>query len=161
MDSNQIFMILAVVGALSASMIAIPVMAQNMTGENMTGKISGGFDFHGQQMAKCIPPEVKVDPFTCGIPRGSGEGRPGELGQGMLGQTAAECTPPEVEVSEGKCGVPQGGGSADSAAATAADDDDGGDTDTGNGGDTDSGDGGEGQDGGQGEDNEEEQEGGN
>ena len=81
MNSQQIFMILAVVGALSASMIAIPVMAQNvtggnMTGGNMTGKISGGFDFQGQQMAKCIPPEVKVDPFTCGIPRGSGGGSP-------------------------------------------------------------------------------------
>ena len=60
----------------------------------------------------------------------------------------AKCTPPEVEVSEGKCGIDQsrqGDGSADRAAATAADDDDGGDTNSGDGGDTNSGDGGEGQ----------------
>ena len=37
MDSKQIFMIVAVVVALSAAMIATPVMAQNMTGGNMTG----------------------------------------------------------------------------------------------------------------------------
>ena len=74
-------MIVTIIVALSVVMIATPGMAQNMTGGNMTGgnmtgKISGGFDFHGQQMAKCIPPEVKVDPFTCGIPRGSGGGSP-------------------------------------------------------------------------------------
>jgi len=126
MNSKQIFMIVTIIVALSVVMIATPVMAQNMTGGNMTGgnmtgKISGGFDFHGQQMAKCIPPEVKVDPFTCGIPSGSGGGPPGGLDQYTTSQEAAKCTPPEVEVSEGKCGVRQGGGSADSATATAVD----------------------------------------
>jgi hypothetical protein len=57
--------------------------------------------------------------------------------------------PPETEVAEGICGVRQGSGSTDRAAATASDDD--------YGGDTNSGDGGEGQ----GEDDGEEQEGGN
>ena len=37
MDSKQIFMIVAIVAALSTVMIATPVMAQNMTGGNMTG----------------------------------------------------------------------------------------------------------------------------
>ena len=46
MISKQILMIVAIVAALSAAMIATPVMAQNMTGGNMTGgnmsgKISG------------------------------------------------------------------------------------------------------------------------
>ena len=51
MNSKQIFMIVAMIAALSAAMIATPVMAQNMTGGNttsgnmtsgnMTGKISG------------------------------------------------------------------------------------------------------------------------
>ena len=46
MNSKQIFMIVALVAALSVVMIATPVMAQNMTGGNMTGgnmtgKISG------------------------------------------------------------------------------------------------------------------------
>jgi hypothetical protein len=39
-DAKQIFMILVIVAALNAAMIATPVMAQNMTGGNMTGKIS-------------------------------------------------------------------------------------------------------------------------
>jgi hypothetical protein len=43
MDSKQIFMIVAVVVALSAAMIATPVMAQNMTGGNVTGgNVTGG-----------------------------------------------------------------------------------------------------------------------
>ena len=51
MNSKQIFMIVAMIAALSEAMIATPVMAQNMSGgnatsgnmtsENMTGKISG------------------------------------------------------------------------------------------------------------------------
>jgi hypothetical protein len=47
-DSRQIFMIVTIVEALSAAMIATPVMAQNMTGGNMTGgnktggKMTGG-----------------------------------------------------------------------------------------------------------------------
>jgi hypothetical protein len=43
MDSRQIFMIVTIVVALSAAMIATPVMAQNMTGGNMTGgNMTGG-----------------------------------------------------------------------------------------------------------------------
>jgi len=34
-------MIVVIAAALSTVMIATPVMAQNMTGENMTGKVSG------------------------------------------------------------------------------------------------------------------------
>jgi hypothetical protein len=51
MNSKQIFMIVAMIAALSAAMIATPVMAQNMSGGNATsgnmtsgnmiGKISG------------------------------------------------------------------------------------------------------------------------
>jgi hypothetical protein len=37
MNSKQIFMMVAIIAALSAAMIATPVMAQNMTGGNMTG----------------------------------------------------------------------------------------------------------------------------
>ena len=44
MNSKQIFMMVAIIAALSVVMIATPVMAQNMTGNmtggNMTGKIS-------------------------------------------------------------------------------------------------------------------------
>jgi hypothetical protein len=40
MNLKQIFMILAIVAALSAAIITTPVMAQNMTGANMTGQIS-------------------------------------------------------------------------------------------------------------------------
>ena len=52
MDSKQIFMIVTIVVALSAAMIATPVMAQNMTGGNMTtaaegGKVSG-FEIQSQ-----------------------------------------------------------------------------------------------------------------
>lgn len=41
MDSKQIFMIVTIVVALSTAMIATPVLAQNMTGGTMTGKVSG------------------------------------------------------------------------------------------------------------------------
>jgi hypothetical protein len=41
MDSKRIFMIVTIVAALSTAMIARPVLAQNMTGGNMTGKVSG------------------------------------------------------------------------------------------------------------------------
>ena len=37
MNSKQIFMIVTIVVALSAAMIATPVMAQNMSGGNVTG----------------------------------------------------------------------------------------------------------------------------
>jgi hypothetical protein len=43
MNLKQIFMIVTIVGALSAAMIATPVMAQNMTGGNVTsGNMTGG-----------------------------------------------------------------------------------------------------------------------
>ena len=43
LDSRQIVMIIGIVAALSASIIATPVMAQNMTGGNMTGgNMTGG-----------------------------------------------------------------------------------------------------------------------
>ncbi len=43
MNSKQIFMIVAVIAALSMVTIASPVMAQNMTGGNMTGgNMTGG-----------------------------------------------------------------------------------------------------------------------
>ena len=61
---------------------------------------------NSQEPLKCIPPEVKVDPFVCGIPGGPGGAPPGGAGQDMLSQTMVKCTPPEVEVSEGKCGIP-------------------------------------------------------
>jgi hypothetical protein len=37
MNSQQMFMIVTIVAALSVVMIATPSMAQNMTGGNMTG----------------------------------------------------------------------------------------------------------------------------
>ena len=37
MNSKQIFMMVAIIAALSVVMIATPVTAQNMTGGNMTG----------------------------------------------------------------------------------------------------------------------------
>jgi hypothetical protein len=37
MNSKQIFMMVAIIAALSVVMIVIPVTAQNMTGGNMTG----------------------------------------------------------------------------------------------------------------------------
>ena len=40
MNLRQIFIIVTIVTALSMAMIATPVMAQNMTGANMTGQIS-------------------------------------------------------------------------------------------------------------------------
>jgi len=49
MDSKQLLFIVAIIAALSAATIAMPIMAQmsdnasmgNLTGGNMTGKISG------------------------------------------------------------------------------------------------------------------------
>jgi hypothetical protein len=37
MNSKQIFMMIAIIATLGAAMIATPVMAQNMTGGNVTG----------------------------------------------------------------------------------------------------------------------------
>ena len=43
MNSKQIFMMVAIIAALSVVMIATPVMAQNVTGGNMTGgNLTGG-----------------------------------------------------------------------------------------------------------------------
>ena len=41
MDSKQIYIVVAIVVVISVAMIATPVMAQNMSGGNMTGSISG------------------------------------------------------------------------------------------------------------------------
>jgi hypothetical protein len=74
MDSKQIFVILAIAAALSTFMIDKPVMAQNMTGgnltaENMTGGISSlepPADFFGHMsgcpvdsegIERCPPPQ--------------------------------------------------------------------------------------------------------
>jgi hypothetical protein len=44
MDSKQIFMLAAIVAAFSVAIVATPVLAQNMTGGNMTGggNVTGG-----------------------------------------------------------------------------------------------------------------------
>jgi hypothetical protein len=43
MNSKQIFMMVAIIAALSVVMISTPVMAQNVTGGNMTGgNLTGG-----------------------------------------------------------------------------------------------------------------------
>jgi hypothetical protein len=57
MNSKQIFMIVTIVAALSAAMLATPVMAQNMTGGNMTGKVSS-----------FMPPETGCPVSAEGIP---------------------------------------------------------------------------------------------
>ena len=111
-------MIVTIIAALSVVMIATPVMAQNMTGGNMTGKISGE-GINGLTGLGMIPQQEDI-----------------------------KCPPPETEVAEGICGVRQGGGSADGAAATASDDDNGGDTDSGDGGEGQGEDDGEEQEGG-------------
>ena len=54
MDSKRTFMILAIVATASAVMVATPVMAQNMTGGNMTGKISGAEDAECSKSPACI-----------------------------------------------------------------------------------------------------------
>jgi hypothetical protein len=50
MNSKQIFMIVAVIAALSMVTIASPVMAQNMTGGNMTGGNMTGGNMTGGNM---------------------------------------------------------------------------------------------------------------
>jgi hypothetical protein len=72
MDSKQIFMIVAIVAALNTVMMATPVMAQNVTGGNMTGKISSidpPADFFGRSgcpvdaegIERCPPPQEQTD----------------------------------------------------------------------------------------------------
>ena len=51
MNSKQIFMMVAIIAALSAAMIATSVMAQNTTGGNMTGSISDISDFESNIIA--------------------------------------------------------------------------------------------------------------
>jgi hypothetical protein len=40
MNTKQILFTIAIIAAISAATVVTPVMAQNMTGGNMTGKIS-------------------------------------------------------------------------------------------------------------------------
>ena len=73
MDSKQIFTILAIVAAaLGTAMIVTPVMAQNMTGGNITGSISSVYppaDFFGRQgcpvdaegIERCTPQQEQTD----------------------------------------------------------------------------------------------------
>jgi hypothetical protein len=64
MDSKQIFMIVAIVAALNSVMIVTPVMAQNMTGANMSGKLSSfmppnspGCPVDAEGIERCPPQE--------------------------------------------------------------------------------------------------------
>ena len=41
MTTKQILFVIAIIAAISAATVVTPVMAQNMTGGNMTGSISG------------------------------------------------------------------------------------------------------------------------
>ena len=41
MDSKQLFIIAAIIAAFGIAMVAMPVLAQNMTGGNMTGMVGG------------------------------------------------------------------------------------------------------------------------
>jgi Tfp pilus assembly protein FimT len=71
MNSKQIFMIVAVIAALSmVVMIASPVMAQNMTGGNMTGKVSSidsnflarsGCPVDAEGIERCPPSQELTD----------------------------------------------------------------------------------------------------
>jgi hypothetical protein len=51
-------MIVTTVIALSAAMIATPVMAQNMTGGNMTGKSQWRRRTHNVPLAPLVLPEI-------------------------------------------------------------------------------------------------------
>jgi len=74
MDSKQIFMIVVIVAALSTVMIATPVMAQNMTGENMTGKVSG---FGPELLSDNTAPRSECPVDAEGIERCGPQGPPG------------------------------------------------------------------------------------
>ena len=50
MNSKQIFMMVAIIAALSVVMIVTPVTAQNMTGGNMTGGNMTGGNMTGGNM---------------------------------------------------------------------------------------------------------------
>jgi hypothetical protein len=62
MNSKQIFMMVAIIAALSAAMIATPVMAQNVTGGNMTGGNMNG------KVCSFMPPETRCPVSAEGIP---------------------------------------------------------------------------------------------
>ena len=76
MDSKQIFMIVTIIAALSAAMIATPVMAQNMTGGNMTGgNMTGKVSSTYVEGTGCpVSAEGTVDEF-CAQDKGQGEGQ--------------------------------------------------------------------------------------
>jgi len=74
MDSKQIFMIVVIVTALSTVMIATPVMAQNMTGENMTSKVSG---FEPELLSDNTVPRSECPVDAEGIERCEPQGPPG------------------------------------------------------------------------------------
>jgi hypothetical protein len=54
MNSKQIFMMVAIIAALSVVMIATPVMAQNVTGGNLTGGNLTGGNMTGGNMTGSI-----------------------------------------------------------------------------------------------------------
>ncbi|MGC2309143.1 MAG: hypothetical protein WA461_12135 [Nitrososphaeraceae archaeon] len=74
MDSKQIFMIVVIVAALSTVMIATPVMAQNTTGENMTGKVSG---FGPELLSDNTAPRSECPVDAEGFERCGPQGPPG------------------------------------------------------------------------------------
>ena len=67
-------MIVVIVAALSTVMIATPVMAQNMTGENMTGKVSG---FGPELLSDNTAPRSECPVDAEGIERCVPQGPPG------------------------------------------------------------------------------------
>ena len=96
MDSKQIFMILAIVAGLSTMMITTPVMAQNMTGGNMTGKISGfgpellsdntgsrsECPVDAEGIERCGPPQGPQGTDSNGDTNGNGNGDASGVGNG-------------------------------------------------------------------------------
>ena len=54
MNSKQIFMMVAIIAALSVVMLTTPVMAQNVTGRNMTGGNLTGGNMTGGNMTGSI-----------------------------------------------------------------------------------------------------------
>jgi len=67
-------MIVAIVAALSTVMIATPVMAQNMTGGNMTGKVSG---FGPELLSDNTAPRSECPVDAEGIEKCGPQGPPG------------------------------------------------------------------------------------
>lgn len=91
MDSKQIFMILAIIAALSIAVIVIPVMAQNMTngnmtGANMTGKISSfqppptGCPVDAEGIERCPPSQELTDSNGDANENGNGDASDDENG---------------------------------------------------------------------------------